>query len=113
KGYGLLVLGREPAVAAAAFDVQVTRSVTEFSGPFAITIARGAAEPAGAQPLKILVAVTGTRISLQGAEVAVALAQASRGSLTALYVTGAMPVLRWRQRFGRVLAPQASALATM
>jgi Kef-type K+ transport system membrane component KefB/nucleotide-binding universal stress UspA family protein len=114
KGYGLLVLGREPCAAGTAFDAEVTRNVTDFSGPFALTIARGVhRQPDATQALKILVAVTGTRISLQGAEVAIALAQASRGSLTALYVTGARPALRWRQRFGRALAPQASALATM
>ncbi len=114
KGYGLLVLGREPCAAAAGFDAEVTRNVTDFAGPFALTMARGThQQPQAQEALKILVAVTGTRISLQGAEVAVALAQASRGSLTALCVTGARPVLRWRQRFGRALAPNVSALATM
>ena len=114
KGYGLLVLGREPVATGAAFDTEVTRNVTDFAGAFAITVARGIHRHTAAQgPLKILVAVTGTRVSLQGAELAVALAQASRGSLTALYVTGSRPALRWRQRFGRALAPRASALATM
>jgi K+:H+ antiporter len=114
KGYGLLVLGREPAAAGATFDPQVTRNVTDFAGAFAIAIARGIhRDPTAQERLKILVAVTGTRISLHGAELAVALAQASRGSVTALYVTQARPAVRWRQRFGRALAPQATALATM
>ncbi len=113
KGYGLLILGREPAATGAAFEPQVTRDVTDFAGAFAIAIARGSGSHSPSQPLRILVAVTGTRISLQGAELAVALAQATRGSVTALYVTHARPATRWAQRFGRALAPRPSALATM
>ncbi len=114
KGYGLLVLGREPAAVGAAFDPRITRNVTDFAGPFAIAIARGVHRQRPSEPkLKILVAVTGTRVSLQGAELAIALAQASRGTVTALYVTVAKPAARWRQRFGRALAPQHSAVATM
>jgi Kef-type K+ transport system membrane component KefB/nucleotide-binding universal stress UspA family protein len=114
KGYGLLVVGREPAAHAGAFATQITRSVNSFAGAFAIAIARGAdRRQAGGDRLKILVAVTGTRVSLQGAEVAVALAQATRGTVTALHVRVASTAVRWRQRFGRALAPRNSAVVTL
>ncbi|MBS0580573.1 MAG: cation:proton antiporter [Proteobacteria bacterium] len=114
KGYGLLVIGREPAAQGSAFDAEITRSVNGFAGAFAIAIARGRerAAPPG-EGLKILVAVTGTRVSLQGAEFAVALAQASRGTVTALYVRVAGAAVRWRERFGRALAPRNSAVVTL
>ena len=57
-------------------------------------------------PLNILVAVTGTRVSRHGAELAVALAQASRGFVTALHLASPAPLtVRWRQRLGLALAP--------
>ena len=68
----------------------------------------------GETPLRILVPVTGTRLSRHGAEVAVALAQASRGSLTALHFSSARSrTLPWHQRFGRVLAPGEAARAAI
>ena len=58
--------------------------------------------------------MTGTRVSRPGAELAIALSQASRGSVTALYVaTGARRLLPWRQRFGRALAPRNSGDAAV
>jgi Kef-type K+ transport system membrane component KefB/nucleotide-binding universal stress UspA family protein len=115
KGYGLLVIGREPAAAGAAFDPQITRSAARFGGAFAIAIARGAhrREPLAAA-LNILVAVSGTRVSRQGAEVAIALAQASRGTVTALYVSNTPRLsLPWRQRVGRAIAPRTAADAAV
>ena len=41
KGYGLLVIGREPASEGASFHEQITRTAVDFGGPFAIVIARG------------------------------------------------------------------------
>jgi Kef-type K+ transport system membrane component KefB len=108
KGYGLLVIGREPAAQGASLDAQITRSAVGFAGAFAIAVARGSHRlGAKDEPLNILVAVTGTRVSRDGAELAVALAQASRGSLTALHLASEAPqAIQWRQRFGRVLAPR-------
>jgi nucleotide-binding universal stress UspA family protein len=107
KGYGLLVIGREPAAHGASFDAQITRSAVGFAGAFAIAVARGSHRlEKKDEPLNILVAVTGTRVSRDGAELAVALAQASRGSLTALHLASEAPqAIQWRQRFGRALAP--------
>jgi nucleotide-binding universal stress UspA family protein len=52
------------------------------------------------------VPVTGTAASRRGAEFAIALAQASRGSLSALHVIGAENSGRsWQRQVGAVLAP--------
>src|SRR6266403_1255621 len=81
KGYGFLITGGEP-------DEQIANIVATFEGPAAITIARGQhrTEPAGDTRLNILVPVTGTGHSRRGAEVALALARASLGSVTVLHV---------------------------
>ena len=41
KGYGFLVIGREPASEESQFHEQIGASAVAFSGPFAIIIARG------------------------------------------------------------------------
>ena len=115
KGYGLLFIGREPASEGNRFTDQITRSAVSFGGPIAITIARGArSEGNENRPLTILVPVTGTPTSRQGAELAIALAQGSRGSVTALHVAGSYPRdRRWGLRFGTALAPDPGADATL
>src|SRR5215472_10335369 len=77
KGYGLLLIGCEPAAIGNGFAPQITRTAQGFPGPFAIAIARGQLRKSAAVPLHILVTVSGTRVSRQGAEVAIALAHAS------------------------------------
>jgi Kef-type K+ transport system membrane component KefB/nucleotide-binding universal stress UspA family protein len=116
KGYGLVFIGREPASEGNRFSEQITRSAVAFGGPIAITIARG---PHSVQnhngPLNILVPVTGTPISRQGAELAVAFALGSRGNVTALHVAGhsSRERPRWGVRLGAALAPDTSADATI
>ncbi|MBV8737022.1 MAG: cation:proton antiporter [Alphaproteobacteria bacterium] len=111
KGYGLLFIGREPASEGDTFHQQITRSVLGFAGPFAIAIARGTYRQGTAgSRFKILVPVTGTAASRRGAELAIALAQASRGSLSALHVTGGENSQRsWQRQVGAALAPTTSA----
>jgi Kef-type K+ transport system membrane component KefB/nucleotide-binding universal stress UspA family protein len=107
KGYGLIFIGREPASEGDSFHEQITRTAVEFAGPFAIAIARGAhrRETMGDR-FNILVPVTGTAASRRGAEVAIAIAQASRASLTALHVAdGRQPSSSWRWRVGAAIAP--------
>ncbi len=118
KGYGLLFIGREPASVGDRFTEQITRTAVSFGGPIAITIARGEHRNGRGDedPLAILVPVTGTPISRQGAELAIALAQASRGSVTALHVAGptsSREQERWGLRWGAALAPDVSAYATI
>lgn len=113
KGYGMLFIGREPASEGDTFHEQITRSAVGFAGPFAIAIARGIdrQETAGTR-LDILVPATGTAVSRQGAEFAIALAQASRGSVTALHVADGQRSHRsWRRQFGAVIAPMSSSEA--
>jgi hypothetical protein len=60
KGYDLLLIGVEPAVATRGeIDEKVARVAQAFEGPFAIAIARGPhrEEPPGAGHLDILVPV--------------------------------------------------------
>src|SRR5262249_20178333 len=115
KGYGLLVIGREPLDSDGEFDAQISRSALSFGGAFAVVAAR--APPAAPQPLgalNLLLPVTGTRVSRHGAELAIALTQASRGKVTALHVTAAARLgMPWRQRFGRALAPRSVANAAV
>ena len=116
KGYGFLILGREPASEGSQFHEQIGASAVAFAGPFAITIARGANrfERAAAR-LNILVPVTGTATSRRGAEFAIALAQASRGSVTALHfisqADARTPARSWD--VGAVVAPTRSADAVI
>jgi Kef-type K+ transport system membrane component KefB/nucleotide-binding universal stress UspA family protein len=89
KGYGLLLIGREAASQGPKLMRAIAQSAAGFSGPFAVVVARREHRSGRTRaPLKILVPVSGTSISRRGAELAVALAQASRGSLTALHIAG-------------------------
>jgi len=89
KGYGLLLIGREPAARGSRFHRAIAQTAAGFSGPFAVVLARREHRSGGLRtPLNILVPVSGTSISRRGAELAVALAQGSRGSVTALHIAG-------------------------
>jgi Kef-type K+ transport system membrane component KefB/nucleotide-binding universal stress UspA family protein len=113
KGYGLLLIGCEPAAVAAGFAPLITQTAQGFPGPFAIAIARGQQRTSAAAPLRVLVTVSGIRVSRQGAEVAIALAHASRGSVTALYVGAPRAGSVWRLQFGEALAPRGYADAVV
>ena len=102
KGYGLLVIGRQPSASGNSFDDRITRTALSFDGPIAIAIDRthhgNVAGHTGR--LNVLAPITGTAVSRDGAEVAIALAQASEGTVTALYITNAGRMSRnWRQQF--------------
>ena len=118
KGYGFLVIGREPASEGRRFHEQIAASAVAFSGPFAITIARGIdrLETVGSCP-SILVPVSGTATSRRGAEFAIALAQASRGSVTALHFVarsqGPAAARSWQREVASAIAPVASADAVI
>jgi nucleotide-binding universal stress UspA family protein len=113
KGYGLLIIGREPASTGNGFATEITQSVAAFGGSFAIAIARADGPDAPESPI-VLVPITGTGASRDGAEVAIALAQAIGGSVTALYVTNSSRKPQtWRQQFGTALAPENSADAAV
>lgn len=110
KGYGFLLIGREPASEGSHFHDQIARSAAAFDGPFGIAIARGPDRHEGpGRPFKILVPVTGTLFSRHGAEMAIALAQATRGTVTALHVAAARRTPRSWRRVGAAIAPIGSA----
>ena len=91
KGYDLLMIGVERTTAAhGGFHEQIARTVAGFEGPLAVAVARGShfQEPLERR-LNILVPVRGNKVSRRGAEVALALARAGSGAVTALYVMGA------------------------
>jgi Kef-type K+ transport system membrane component KefB/nucleotide-binding universal stress UspA family protein len=118
KGYGFLVIGREPASEGPNFHEQIMASVAEFSGPFAIVIARGVDRPETTRaPLNILVPVSGTATARHGAEFAIALAQAARGSVTALHFVSrsqaASATRSWQREVGAAIAPMGSADAVV
>jgi Kef-type K+ transport system membrane component KefB/nucleotide-binding universal stress UspA family protein len=110
KGYDFLVIGVEPPAKEGVFDDKVARIAAEFKGPFAIAEARGLHRRAGVgRALDILVPVIGTEYSRRGAEVALALARAGHGSVTALYV--AAPNRRpWRQRTAWAIAADEAVI---
>jgi nucleotide-binding universal stress UspA family protein len=113
KGYGLLLIGCEPAAVGTGFTPQIRQTAHGFPGPFAIAIARGQLRRSAVAPLHVLVTVSGTRVSRQGAEIAISLAHASRGSVTALYVGASRAGSVWRMHFGEALAPPGYADAVV
>src|SRR5215213_1479248 len=103
KGYDLMVIGMEPTVAPeGGFHPELASVAKEFEGTLAVVVARGAqVEDPLRTGLDILVPVTGTEVSRRGAEVALALAQASGTPVTALYVLSSSPgAMAVRQRYG-------------
>jgi nucleotide-binding universal stress UspA family protein len=89
KGYNLLVVGVAKITAPdAGFHPDVERAAKGFEGPLAVVAARGRhlQRPADDR-LKILVPFTGTSVSYQAAEVAVALARATNVPITALFIS--------------------------
>jgi Kef-type K+ transport system membrane component KefB/nucleotide-binding universal stress UspA family protein len=115
KGYGLLMIGREPALSGNTFSAPIAQSVAGARGAFAIVIARGVMRTSGAaQPLKVLVPVSGTALARSGAELAVALAHATHGAVTALFADSSSErLLQWPRRFGTALAPHSIAAASV
>ena len=88
KGYSIAFVGIEQPISGTAnrFEDQLQRLVEAFDGPLAIVFngARAAAKPG--TPLDILVPTGGTPEARLAIEIALALAKASDGTLTALHV---------------------------
>ncbi len=95
KGYDMLFVGVEgTGESDSPVAEDVARAAEAFEGPLALAHACGDDQPGG--PLRILVPVTGTGVARRAAEVAFALARASGGRVTALYVSPS------RRRGGRL-----------
>ncbi len=90
KGYDLLVIGLDKTTIRdnTGFHPNITQLAAGFDGPLTIVDARdGLLKNPPEAKLSILVPVNGTEASRRAAEVAIAMAQASRAPITALYVT--------------------------
>jgi Kef-type K+ transport system membrane component KefB/nucleotide-binding universal stress UspA family protein len=88
KGYDLMVIGIEKTVAHKnEFHEEVTQLAAGFEGPLAVADARDKHQDSPLNgKLNILVPVNGTLPSRRAAEVAIAMARASKAPITALYV---------------------------
>src|SRR4029079_4255749 len=90
KGYNLLVIGLDKTTIRdnTGFHSNITQLAAGFEGPLTIVDARdGLLENPMDAKLSILVPVNGTETSRRAAEVAFAMARASRAPVTALYVS--------------------------
>ena len=88
RGYGITFVGLDRPLDASSqhFDKRLAALLTDFAGPVAIAInGAGAAGPADV-PLDILLPTTGSHDARLAAEIAVSLAHASKGTVTALHV---------------------------
>jgi Kef-type K+ transport system membrane component KefB/nucleotide-binding universal stress UspA family protein len=106
KGYDFLVIGVERTMTAhGGFHRQIARMAAGFEGPLAVAVARGAhvQEPPGRR-LNILAPVRGNKVSRRGAEVALALARAGAGMVTAIYVLGSVGIGAAQRRLRRPTA---------
>jgi Kef-type K+ transport system membrane component KefB/nucleotide-binding universal stress UspA family protein len=88
KGHDLMVVGLDKTLDGKnTFHDDMASLATGFPGPMAVVVARdGQLDDPMHSRLSILVPVNGTDQSRRGAEVAIAIARATRGPLTALYV---------------------------
>jgi nucleotide-binding universal stress UspA family protein len=113
KGFDLLWIGTEHGVdLTGAISPLTARIVRRFEGDFSLCFARGEkAKHLEAEPLHLLVPITGTAYSRKAVEVALALAQASNGSVTALHV-GRMPQ-SWTGKLRRSMTIDQEALAIL
>lgn len=90
KGYDLLVIGLDKTTIRdnTGFHSNIVQLASGFEGPLTIVDARdGLLDNPAEAKLSILVPVNGTEPSRRAAEVAFAMARASRAPVTALYVT--------------------------
>jgi len=114
KGYDFMVVGIEPIGEEGVFDDKLARIAGEFDGSLAVTVARARHRRPGVRRrgVDILVPVTGTAYSRRAAEVALSLARADHGTVTALYVAPAS-ARQWHRRFGPGWAASADEAAIL
>ena len=88
KGYSIIFVGLETPISETAqhFEDLLQRLVETFDGPLAIMLNATAPAPGTNAPLDILVPTGGSPDARLATEIALTLAKASKGSLTALHV---------------------------
>jgi nucleotide-binding universal stress UspA family protein len=113
KGHDLMVVGLDQTIDAdKEFHDDMTSLAAGFPGPMAVVVARdGQLESPMHSRLSILVPVNGTDQSRRGAEVAIAIARATRGPLTALYVAPRGQKARRSRQHEEAILKDIAALA--
>jgi len=114
KGYDLMVLGLDKTVTNKTdFHDDITNLAAGFAGPLAVVEARdGQLDDPLHSRLSILVPVNGTDHSRRAAEVAIAVARATRAPLTALYVApGGKNKTRRSRQYEEAILKDIAALA--
>ena len=99
KGYDMLLIGvQECCEEDGGFTPLVSRLARAFVGNIALFAAGGAPLPALGRNARLLVAVNGTEVSRNAAEMAFALARATGSSVTAMYAAAGYRKRRTRTR---------------
>jgi Kef-type K+ transport system membrane component KefB/nucleotide-binding universal stress UspA family protein len=113
KGHDLMVVGLENTLdGQKEFHDDMANLSAGFPGPMAVVVARdGQLDDPMHSRLSILVPVNGTDQSRRGAEVAIAIARATRGPLTALYVAPRGQKTRRSRQYEEAILKDISALA--
>ncbi|MFT5510124.1 MAG: Kef-type K+ transport system membrane component KefB, partial [Hyphomicrobiaceae bacterium] len=105
QGHDFLLLGIESMIndKDGSFSVNANQIAAGFNATLAFVAARGKHLVAPfVRSLDILIPVSGTTYSRNGAEVALAIARAANVRPTVLYISGATPRRSWMQRFGQI-----------
>jgi Kef-type K+ transport system membrane component KefB/nucleotide-binding universal stress UspA family protein len=89
KGYDFMVIGIDEPAGESRLGAEISGLAREFDGPIAVALARGIHQKRPVRgPLDLLVPITGTEASRRAMEVAIAIARAGRGRVSALHVVG-------------------------
>ena len=88
KGYSIVFIGVEQPLSSTShrFEDQIQRLAAAFDGPLGIVFNAGPAIANATSPLRLLVPTGGTVEARMATEIALALAKASAGTVTALHV---------------------------
>ena len=113
KGHDLMVVGLDKTLDGEhAFHDDMANLATGFPGPMAVVVARdGQLDDPMHSRLSILVPVNGTDQSRRGAEIAIAIARATRSPLTALYVAPRGQKARRPRQYEEAILKDVAALA--
>ena len=113
KGHDLMVVGLDKTLDGEhAFHDDMANLAAGFPGPMAVVVARdGQLDDPMHSRLSILVPVNGTDQSRRGAEIAIAIARATRGPLTALYVAARGQKTRRSRQYEEAILKDIAALA--
>lgn len=103
NGYDILFVGlSQMTMTNGAFAPEVESAISSFNGPFIIAIAGEEGDVAKREYLNVLVPVNGTEASRRGAELAFAMAPASRAAVTTLLVADRFAIRRSQRGKGKV-----------